>query len=124
MIPTIIDSHGNPGILGAMLDVAIVVDVSEVKVDGVELLMKLDVVTVDTIKDVEVVVAVNMPPNGANRSIVDSSWDGTSGGSGGDPTIQPLLGDNMNTESRVGGITWSPSNEGASVICAQTIPSQ
>jgi hypothetical protein len=99
-----------------------VVDASEVKVDGVALLMMLDVVTVDTIK--EVVVAVNMPPNGVNSSIVDSSCDGTSGGSGGDPTIQPLLGDNMNTESRIGGITWSPSREGASVMCVQTFPSQ
>jgi len=73
MIPTIIDSHGNPGILGAMLDVELaMVDVSELKVDEVEL-MKLDVVTVDTIKDVKVAVAVNMPPNGTNLSIVDSS---------------------------------------------------
>ena len=71
LIPTIIDSHGNPGILGPGIDVAIVVDVSEVAVDSVELLMMLDVVTVDTIK--EVVVAVNMPPNGVNSSIVDSS---------------------------------------------------
>ena len=73
MIPTIIDSHGNPGILVAMLDVELaMVDVSELKVDEVEL-MKLDVVTVDTIKDVKVAVAVNMPPNGTNLSIVDSS---------------------------------------------------
>jgi hypothetical protein len=70
-IPAIIDSHGNPGILGVtVLDVAIVVDVNEV--DGVELLMKLDIVTVDTVKDVEVVVVVNMPPKDANRSIVDN----------------------------------------------------
>jgi hypothetical protein len=75
LIPAIIDSHGNPGILG----VGIVVDVG--KVDVVELLMKLDTVTVDTVKDVEVVdtvkdvvlVAVDMPPKDANRSIVDSS---------------------------------------------------
>jgi hypothetical protein len=124
MIPTIIDSHGNPGIFGAMLDVELaMVDVSELKVDEVEL-MKLDVVTVDTIKDVKVVVAVNMLPSWTNLSIVDSSWDGTSDGSGGAPTIQPLLGDNMKTESRVGGITWSPSKDGASVTCAQTVPSQ
>jgi hypothetical protein len=47
-----------------------------------------------------------------------------SGGSGGDPTIQPLFGDNMNTESRVGGITGSPSREGASVTAVQAMPSQ
>jgi hypothetical protein len=104
-----------------MLDVTFD-DVSEVKVDGVELLTMLDVVTVDIIR--EVVVAVNMPPNGVNSSIVDSSCGGTSGGRGGDPTIQPLLGDNMKTEFRVGGITWSPSKEGASVMCVQTFPSQ
>jgi hypothetical protein len=72
LIPAIIDSHGNPGILGApALDVGIVVDVS--KVDVVVLLMKLDMVTVDAVKDVEVVVAVDMPPKDANRSIVDST---------------------------------------------------
>jgi hypothetical protein len=79
--------------------------------------------TVDTKIEVEVAMAV--PLNGENRSIVDSGiWGGISVGSGGDPTIQPLVGDSMNTEVMFGGITGSPIKEGARVISVQLMPSQ
>lgn len=100
-----------------------VIEVVIVKVEVVEAVRKLaDDVTVDT----KVVVAefIIVPPTGVNRSIVESSWGGTSGGSGGDPTIHPLVGDNMNTEFRIGGIIGSPSRDGARVICVQAAPSQ
>jgi len=102
-IPAIIDSTGNPGIPPPLtLDVVVVVvvlvvEVSESKVEATELVIRLvDVVTVDTIVDVE--VAVNKPPKGANLSIVAS---GIVSGisvllkSGGDPTIHPMLGEIM-----------------------------
>jgi hypothetical protein len=126
LIPRIKDSNGNPGILAdgvvVILSVVVVVivfvDVDEV--DVTTYVVELE--TVDTITEVEVDSAA--PVKGTNHRIVESTCGGMIGGKNGDPTIQPLVGDVMNTEFRFGGITGSPSKEGARVICVQATPSQ
>lgn len=97
--PTRIDSTGNPGIPPPVIvDVAVVISVvvaMEVAVLTVEAVSRLvDVVTVETTLDVAVTVAI--PPNGANRRIVDSAPpDEIVRNLGLDPTTQPLLGESM-----------------------------
>jgi hypothetical protein len=72
----------------------LVVEVSAVVVDTVELVMRLvDVVTVETI--VEVSVSENTPPNGANSNTVDNVLVGRLANPGLDPTMKPLVGEIM-----------------------------
>jgi len=104
-----IDSTGNPGIPPPVtLDVVVViavlvVDVTETKV---EIEVEIAVVAADTVDitvDVEVMMVVTRPPNGANLSIVDSAFVEIDVKPGLDPTIHPLLGAVMYTELSTGG---------------------
>jgi hypothetical protein len=72
----------------------LVVEVSPVTVDTVELVKRLvEVVTVETI--VEVKVSENTPPNGANSSTVDNVLVGRLANPGLDPTMKPSVGEIM-----------------------------
>jgi hypothetical protein len=125
-MPAIIDSTGNPGIpppltLVVVVFVAVVVvDVTETKVESEVVTAVVDVNMVDT--TVEVAVVVTSPPKGANLSIVESAFVEMDVKPGLDPTIQPLLGDVMYTELRIGGT--SPRIAGEVVIWFQATPSQ
>lgn len=110
MIPAITDSTGNPGIPPPVtLEVVVVskvpvVEVRETKVDTVETVTRLvDVVTVETTVDVTVVIGT--APKPPKRSIVESGLPIVVGG---EPTIQPLLGEIIYTEFKDGGIVELP----------------
>lgn len=112
MIPAITDSTGNPGIPPPVtLEVVVVskvlvVEVREAKVDTVETVTRLvDVVTVETTVDVTVVIGT--APKPPKRSIVESGIP-ILASVGGEPTIQPLLGDIIYTEFKDGGIVEPP----------------
>jgi len=74
MIPTKIDSNGNPGIPGVgtavcvLMELLMLIVLEEATVEAVT-----NVVCVDTVENmVAVEVAVNTPPKAEKRSIVDS----------------------------------------------------
>src|SRR3972149_7572743 len=99
-IPAIIDSIGNPGIpppvtvAVLVVELVLVIEVTVRNVDTADVVIRLvDVVTVQTSVDVEVVV--KRPPKGAKRSIVANGFVATPPPerSGLEPTIQPLLGE-------------------------------
>jgi hypothetical protein len=117
------------GDIGGTVGMFVLAEATVVKVEVVETVTApADNVTVDT--EVTVAEFVSAPLKGANRSMLDSIWGWRLGGIspepwyGDDPTIQPLLGESMNTEFRSGGNGARPSKEGARVICTQAVPSQ
>ena len=86
--------------------VTMLVEVTETIVDTVDTVTWLVwVVTVDTTVAVDVVVTIGVAPKPPNRSIVESGLPMVVGG---EPTIQPLLGEIMYTEFKVGGIVEPP----------------
>ena len=140
-IPASTDSNGNPGIpppltLDVVVEITVlVVEVNELIVEATEVVIRLvDVVTVET--TVVVAVPVNRPPKGEKRSIADSSPPGIPVGIVwnilAEPTAQPLLGEVMYIELRMGGVTmppeavgrFCPSRAGEVVTWLQAIPSQ
>jgi hypothetical protein len=120
-IPASIDSNGNPGIpppltLDVVVEITVlVVEVNELMVDATEVVIRLvDVVTVET--TVVVAVPVRSPPNGEKCRIADSSPPGMPDGIVSnvlaEPTAQPLLGEVMYIELRIGGVTIPPEAVG------------
>lgn len=93
--------------------------IDEVKVETTELVRRLvEVVTVETIVEVEVVE--NSPPKGPKRKIVESALVEIVVKPGFDPTIHPLSGEIMYTEVKIGGTplkdaSW-PNSAGESVM--------
>ena len=107
--------------------VPVVIDVTVETVVAVTAVVEIETVFVT------VAVALSSPPNGENRIIVDGAPRRTQvppggqsegGNMGEPPTIQPLLGEVMKTESSGGGTIGSPMIAGARVMWVHAMPSQ